>query len=235
MNDAVALVTGGAGNLGHAVTEAFLKQGVRVAVPFYRTDQPQALEPLREQYGDRLHRFALDLTTERGAEQATSQVVEWAGRLDIVAHLVGGYSGGARLADTAVDTWDRMINLNLKSAWLVARFAIPEMLRHGGGSFVFVSSRAALQDRAGAGGYAVAKAGLITLAQVIAEEYGKEGIRANAVLPGTVDTKANRQSMPNADHTRWTAPEEIAEVIAFLSSPAAASINGATIPVYGKS
>lgn len=235
MNDAVALVTGGAGNVGRAVTRAFLKKGARVAVPFYRTDQPHALEPLVEEYGDRLHKFALDLTTERGAEQAVRQVVEWAGRLDMVAHMVGGYSGGARLADTPVETWDRMIDLNLKSAWLVARFAIPKMLEHGGGSFVFVSSRAALQDRSGHGGYAVAKAGIITLAQVIAEEYGQEGIRANAVLPGTIDTEANRRSMPAAKHARWTAPEEIAEVIAFLASPSASAVNGAAVPVYGRS
>ncbi len=235
MNDAVALVTGGAGNVGRAVTHAFLERGARVAVPLYRTDQPQTLEPLVEQYGDRLHRFALDLTTERGAEQAVKQVVEWAGRLDVVAHLVGGYSGGAKLGDTAVDAWDRMIDLNLKSAYLVAHFAIPEMLEHGGGSFVFVSSRAALRDRGGHGGYAVAKSALITLAAVIAEEYGEEGIRANAVLPGTIDTEANRQSMPRAKHDNWTSPEEIAEVIAFLASSASSAINGAAVPVYGKS
>jgi NAD(P)-dependent dehydrogenase (short-subunit alcohol dehydrogenase family) len=235
MNDAVALVTGGAGNVGRAVTHAFLRQGARVAVPFYRTDQPQALEPLVEEYGERLHRFALDLTTERGAEQAVKQVVEWAGRLDVVAHLVGGYSGGAKLADTAMDAWDRMMDLNLKSAYLVAHFAIPKMLEHGGGSFVFVSSRAAVRDRAGHGGYAVAKSALITLAGVIAEEYGQDGIRANAVLPGTIDTEANRQSMPRAKHDNWTSPEQIAEVIAFLASSASAAVNGAAIPVYGKS
>jgi len=235
MNDAVSLVTGGAGNVGSAVTRAFLQQGARVAVPFYRTDPPHALESLREEYGDRLHRFALDLTTERGAEQAVQQVVEWGGRLDVVAHLVGGYSGGARLADTAVDAWDRMIDLNLKSAWLIARFAIPQMLKNGGGSFVFVSSRAALRDRSGHGGYAVAKSALITLAEVIAEEYGQDGIRANAVLPGTVYTEANRRAMPRGEHDRWTPPEEIASVIAFLASSASSAVNGAAVPVYGKS
>lgn len=235
MNDVVALVTGGAGNVGRAVTRAFLQGGARVAVPVYQTDQPQALEPLREEYGERLHRFALDLTTERGAQQAVQQVMEWAGRLDVVAHMVGGYSGGARLADTAVEAWDRMIDINLKSAWLVAHFAIPRMLEHGGGSFVFVSSRAALRDRGGHGGYAVAKSAVITLAEVIAEEYGQEGIRANVVLPGTIDTNANRRSMPRADHDRWTEPEEIASVIAFLASPAAAAVNGAAVPVYGRS
>jgi NAD(P)-dependent dehydrogenase (short-subunit alcohol dehydrogenase family) len=235
MPDRVALVTGGAGNLGRAVTQAFLAEGARVAVPLHGTDRPAALEPLRREHGDRLHTFALDLTTERGAQAAVQAVLEWAGRLDVVAHLVGAYSGGVKLADTPTETWDRMMELNLKSAWLVARYAIPAMIAAGGGSLVFVSSRAALQGRAGQGAYAVAKAGLLALVATIAEEYRDQGIRANAVLPGVIDTGANRSAMPDADHAAWTSPEEIARVIAFLASPGSAPVNGAAVPVYGRS
>jgi NAD(P)-dependent dehydrogenase (short-subunit alcohol dehydrogenase family) len=235
MPDTVALVTGGAGNLGRSVSRALLAAGSRVAVPLHKTDQPAALDPLRREYGDRLHTFALDLTTPRGAQQAIEQVVEWAGRLDVVAHLVGGYSGGAKLADTPVEVWDRMLDLNLKSAWLVARYAIPRLVQAGGGSLVFVSSRAALQDRAGQGAYAVSKAALLALVATIAEEYRDQGIRANAVLPGVMDTEANRRATPDADHSLWTAPDEVARVIAFLASAGSGPVNGAAVPVFGRS
>lgn len=235
MTESVALVTGGAGNLGRAVTRTFLERGARVAVPIYKTDRADALDPLKEEFGDRLLPFALDLTTERGANAAVEQAVEWAGRLDTVVHLVGGWRGGARLAETPIDTWERMIDLNLKSAWLMAHAAIPMMVRGGGGSLVFVSSRAARRGRAGHAAYAVAKGGICTLVEAIAEEYGEEGIRANAVLPGTVDTEDNRRAMPDADQSRWTPPEEIARVILFLALRDSAAVNGASVPVYGRS
>jgi NAD(P)-dependent dehydrogenase (short-subunit alcohol dehydrogenase family) len=235
MTDSVILVTGGAGNLGRAVTREFLERGARVAVPIYKTDSAGALDELTQEHSDRLHSFPLDLTTERGAEQAIRRVKEWGGGLDAVAHLIGGYSAAGRLAEAPLDEWDRMIDLNLRSAWLIARFAIPAMQERGGGSLVFVSSRAARKVGKGQGAYAVSKAALVTLAEVISEEYRQEGIRANAVLPGTVDTPANRASMPDADHARWTSPSEIASVIAYLASPESAAVTGAAVSVQGRS
>ena len=235
VNDRVVLVTGGAGNLGKAVTAAFLEAGARVVVPLYKTDGSESLEDLQAQHPGRLHTFALDLTTERGANQAVGQVVEWGGRIDGVAHLIGGYIGGSKLADTPIEVWDRMMDLNVKSAWLVARSAVPRMIEQGGGTMVFVSSRAARRGRSKNGAYATSKAALLTLVETLAEEYASEGIRANAVLPGTVDTEANRRAMPDADHSRWTSPAEIARVMVFLSSDQSAPVNGASIPVYGRS
>lgn len=235
MNDRVVLVTGGAGNVGRAATSAFLSAGARVVVPLYKADQARTMEGLRQAHPNRLHTFALDLTTERGADQAVGQVVEWGGRIDTVAHMVGGYLGGSKLAETPTGVWDRMMDLNLKSAWLVARSAVPRMVAQGGGSLVFVSSRAALQGRSGHAAYAVAKSALITLAESIAEEYAGDGIRANVVLPGTIDTEDNRRAMPDADHARWTPPEQIARAIVFLASAESEAINGAAIPVYGRS
>lgn len=235
MNERVVLVTGGAGNLGRAVTRAFLQAGARVAIPFHKTDQPDALDALKHQYEGRIFTFALDLTTERGAKAAVEQVSEWAGQLNAVAHLVGGFTGGARVGDTPAEVWERMINLNLRSAWLIAGAAIPEMVQRGGGAMVFVSSRRVWYERGNYGAYAVSKAGLHTLAQTISEEYADEGVRANVVLPGTVDTPENRAAMPGADFERWTSPEEIARVIVFLASAASGPVNGAVIPVFGRS
>lgn len=234
MIDSVALIPGGAGNLGRAVTRAFLERGARVAVPFYKTDHHDVLDALKGEYGERLLTFALDLSTERGADAAVGQVLEWAGRLDTVAHLVGGWSGGIPLHETPAEVWDRMMDLNLKSAWLVARAAIPALRRGGGGSLVFVSARAAREGRAGNSAYAVSKAALVVLAEAIAEEYGEEGVRASAVLPGTLDTEDNRRAMPGADPTRWTSPEEVARVILFLAAPESGAVNGASVPVYGR-
>lgn len=231
MNDSVVLITGGAGNVGREVTRAFLREGARVAVPVYKTDASNALDPLREEFGPRLFSFALDLTTERGAQEAVREVVEWGGRLAALVHLVGGYTGGRPLTDTAVEAWDRMMDLNLKSAWLTARFAIPVMLRQGGGSIVFVSSRGAFENRAGNVAYAVSKAALLTLAETVVEEFGDRGIRANVIVPSTVDTPANRRTMPDADRSRWTDPERIGSTILDLVAGRANAANGAAVPV----
>lgn len=234
--DFVALVPGGAGNLGRAVTRILLEGGARVAVPFYKTDAADALDPAKAEWGDRLHTFALDLTTERGAEAAIRQTVEWGGGLDAVCHLIGGFRGGGmRLAETPFELWERMLTLNLRSAWLVTHAAVPALVARGGGSVVYVGSRAAVQGHAGRAAYSVSKAALGTLAAAVAEEYAAERVRANVVLPGMVDTPDNRAAMPDADHTRWTPPEQIARVIHFLMSPVSEPINGTAIPVYGRS
>ena len=228
----VVLVTGGSGGLGSAVTEAFLADGWRVAVPTHSAGGSDALTGLAERHEGRLTWFPADLATEAGAGEAVARTANWGGRLDAVVHTVGGYAGGAPLHETAVDDWDRMMSINLRSAFLIARAAIPRLPE--GGSIVFVSSRAALKGRKGHAAYAVSKAALLTLAEAIAEEY-RGRVRANAVLPGTIDTPANRASMPDAKHDAWTRPEEIARVILFLASGASGVVSGGAVPVYGES
>lgn len=235
MSEPVVLVTGGAGNLGRVVTRRFLDAGWRVAVPLHKTDSKDALADAVRDHPGRLQTFLLDLTTERGAQAAIRQTTEWAGRLDAVAHTVGGWLGGMALTDTPIEGWDRMMDLNVKSAYLVARFAIPAMARAGGGSMVVVSARASQQDRAGNVAYAVSKAALNALVAGLHDEYRKEGVRFNAVLPGTIDTPANRAAMPNADPSHWTTPDEIARVVLFLAGPESRSVSGALVPVAGES
>lgn len=229
----VAFISGGAGNLGRAVTAAFLAAGWRISVALHHTDARDALDGLKAAHPGRVSTCFLDLTTERGADSAITQTVQWGGRLDAVVHLMGAWHGGAKVGDTAVGVWDAMLAVNLTSAFLLARAATGRM--PDGGSFVFVSSRAAVEQRANNGAYAVSKAGLLVLAETIAEEYRGTGIRANAVLPGTIDTPANRRAMPDADASKWTPPDEIARVILFLASPESAPVNGAAVPVYGRS
>lgn len=228
--DRVALITGGSGALGRACVEAFLDDGWRVAVPMHRS--AGGLREIARRHGDRLTWFESDLTGEEGAGGTVDRVCEWAGRLDAVVHTVGAYEAAPSVHETPVDTWDRMMDVNLRSAFLVARAALPRLREDG--TLVFVSSRAALRGRKGHAAYAVSKAALLTLVEAIAEET-RGTARANAVLPGTIDTPANREAMPGADHASWTPPEEIARVILFLSSPQSAPVNGAAIPVYGQS
>lgn len=231
----VAFISGGAGNLGRAVTAAFLDAGWRISVALHHADARDALDPLKSAHPGRVSTCFLDLGTERGADSAITQTVQWGGRLDAVVHLMGAWHGGAKVADTTLGVWDAMLAVNLTSAFLLARTAIPRMQEGGGGALVFVSSRAAVEQRAKNGAYAVAKSGLLVLAETIAEEYRETGIRANAVLPGTIDTPANRRAMPAADASKWTPPDEIARVILFLASPESAPVNGAAVPVYGRS
>ncbi|HEX8394078.1 MAG TPA: SDR family oxidoreductase [Longimicrobium sp.] len=230
MSDRVALVTGGAGGLGRAVTAAFLETGWRVAVPTHHSGGTEALEALAAAHGDRLTWFAADLTREEGAEFTVRQTTEWAGRLDAVVHTVGGYAGGHPLHETPVADWDRMMDLNLRGAFLLVRAAVPRMTE--GGTMVFVSSGAARAGRKGHAAYAISKAALLTLAEAVAEE-NRGRLRVNAVLPGTIDTPANRAAMPGADTRSWTPPERIARTILFLSSPESAPVSGASVPVDG--
>lgn len=227
----VTLVTGGAGNLGLAVTAAFMDAGWRVAVPVH-SGPGEGLGELAARHEGRVTWFAADLAADDGAERAVAQTVEWAGRMDAAVHTMGGYAGGHSIPETPVDEWDRMMSLNLRSSFLLARAAIPRM--GAGGALVFVASRAALSGRKGHAAYAVSKAALLTLVEAIAEE-NRGGVRANAVLPGTIDTAANRAAMPGADASRWTPPEEIARVVLFLASPDSAPVSGAAVPVYGQS
>lgn len=225
MSDRVVLVTGGTGGLGRAVVAAFLDAGWRVAVPTHRGGD-DALAALG--HGDRLTSFAADLTTEEGAALSVRRTTEWAGGLDAVVHTVGGYAGGHPLHETTVAEWDRMMDINLRGAFLLVRAAVPRI--RPGGTMVFVSSRAALTGRRGHAAYAISKAALLTLTEAVAEE-NRGRLRVNAVLPGTIDTPANRKAMPGADTASWTAPEEIARVILFLASPESGAVTGATVPV----
>jgi len=231
----VAFISGGAGNLGRAVTAAFLEAGWRVSVALHHTDAKNALDPLKAAHPGRVSTCLLDLSKELGAASAITQTVQWGGRLDAVAHLMGGWAGGEKVADTSLGEWEAMMGVNLTSAFLLTRAALPRMLEGGGGSLVYVSSRAAREQRAGNAAYAVSKAGLLVLAESVAEEYGGQGIRANAVLPGTMDTPANRRAMPNADFAKWISTDDVARVILFLASSESAPVNGAAVPVYGRS
>jgi NAD(P)-dependent dehydrogenase (short-subunit alcohol dehydrogenase family) len=158
------------------------------------------------------------------------EVIRSSGRLDALVNLVGGFATG-RLVETDVSLWQRMLNMNLTSAFLLSQAVLPFMLQRRHGRIVHVAARAALEPFAGAAAYIVSKAGLIGLIRTLAPELEGSGVTVNAVLPSTIDTPANRRAMPAADPSKWTRPDSIAQMLTFLASDAASQTNGALIPI----
>jgi NAD(P)-dependent dehydrogenase (short-subunit alcohol dehydrogenase family) len=233
LRDRTFIVTGGTGDLGGAVTREFLEAGARLAVTWRHERAWRALEPELAAYGDDVAGFRMDVTDPSDVSRGVSLIVEQFGAVHGVAHLVGGFDF-ATVENTSADILDRMLDMNLCSAFHVAKAAAPVIRAAGGGKLLFVSARAALQGASGLGAYAASKAGVIALVQTLADEYRDANIQTNCVLPSIIDTPANRTAMPDADFTRWVAPADIARVLRFLASSDAEVISGAAIPVYGR-
>lgn len=227
-------MTGGTGALGSAVTRRFLEDGHRVAATWVVADEKTALEETLGSLGrERRMLVDTDVTDETSVAAAIERVAASLGPIEVLVHLVGAWKGGERVHEHSVGTWQRMQDLNLKSAFLCSRAVLPSMLERDWGRIVLVSSRTARQGRAGQAGYAVAKAGVAVLAETIAEETRGTSVTANVVAPSTLDTPANRRAMPDADASRWVTPEDVAASIAYLASEPAGQLRGAWLPVYG--
>jgi len=227
-----AIVTGATGALGGAVVKQLLAQGARVAVP-YRENE--AWRRLRETTGAGPQLVGLEAVLDEAAGArgfVDEALAALGGRLDALALVAGGWAGGVPFEQAPEEEWPRMLRQNLDTAAHVCRAALPALLK-GGGSVVAVGSHAAETDGAGMAAYAVAKSALHALVRVLAAENRARGVRFNAVLPGTIDTAANRAAMPKADRSSWTAPEAIARTVAFLLSPDSAPVSGALLPVDG--
>jgi NAD(P)-dependent dehydrogenase (short-subunit alcohol dehydrogenase family) len=225
------LVAGGTGGLGRAVSLAFLAEGARVAVTYRSEQEFVALRRSAGGHAELLQGFRTDVTSE--AE--TAQLVGSIGSPDVVVNAVGGYAGGLALWQTGLDVFERMMSLNVRAGFVLARGVVPGMVKRGSGAIVNVSSRAAVEHAAGACAYAASKAAALAMMDCLAADLKGTGVRANTVLPSIIDTEANRQAMPGANFAQWPKPEEVATVILFLSSDEARLIDGAAVPVYGAS
>ena len=223
------VVAGGTGGLGRAVSLAFLGEGGRVFVTYRSDAEYLALTQASGELSDSLQGFRADVTSE--AE--TAQVVKSIGIPDILVNAVGAYAGGLALWRTGVDVFERMMSLNVRSGFVLARAFVPGMVERGSGAIVNVSSRAAVDHAPGASAYAASKAAALAMMDSLAADLNGTGVRANTVLPSIIDTETNRRAMPGADFSKWPKPEEIAVVILFLCSDEARLIHGAAVPVYG--
>jgi NAD(P)-dependent dehydrogenase (short-subunit alcohol dehydrogenase family) len=228
----VVLVTGGTGALGSAVTRAFLQEGASVAVTYRAPQEYENLQSSLATAAARLRGHPTDVTNEAQMLRTLAAIEEEFHRLDGLVSTVGGWSGGTKLWEAEGATLERMLDLNLRSAFVCARTLVPMLLRQGrGGYMINVAARAAVDQPAGAGAYAASKAAAVALMHSLAMDLKGSGIRVNSILPNIIDTPANRRAMPRADFGTWTTPEEIAQVILFLCTPDARAVNGAAIPV----
>jgi NAD(P)-dependent dehydrogenase (short-subunit alcohol dehydrogenase family) len=223
------IVTGGTGALGRAVVLRLLARGARVAVPYRDEKDWHALQETAGA-GAALFGAAAELADARRAGAFVDEAARAMGVLDGVALAAGGWAGGKRFDEAPEDEWPRMLATNLGTVAHVCRAALPH-LRKQGGAIVAVGARAAEAGGAGMAAYAVSKVAVHALVRVLALENRDLGVRVNAVLPGTIDTPANRRAMPDADPSKWTSPSAIAGVVAFLLSPESAPTTGALVPV----
>jgi len=229
MTGRVAIVSGGTGALGQAVVHRLLDAKATVAIPYA---VPAELDALRARLGsaaEAVHAAETDVTDEAAFADFAKGVLGAYGRIDVLVNGVGGFAGGDLLS-TPVAEWQRMMTLNLTSAVVGCRAALPAMTAAGYGRVVNIASRAVVPPLGGFIAYTVSKTAVITLTQALAREVGR-GITVNAVMPSTMDTPGNRQAMPDADRSSWVSTDAVAELIAFLASDAAASISGAAIPI----
>lgn len=231
-----AVVTGGTGALGSAVVRALLEAGARVAVPFRREGELERLRAAASLGAEApLSGARLDLTDETAVLDFFESVAEDRGGLDVLVNAAGGFAGGQPAHETPWAVWQEQLDLNLRTAVIASRGAAREMVKRGGGAIVNVSSRPATQDGKNLAAYAASKRAVLALTDAMAAELKDSGVTVNAVLPSVIDTPANRRDNPSADYSKWPKPEEIAAVILFLVGTQARLVNGAHVPVYGRS
>jgi NAD(P)-dependent dehydrogenase (short-subunit alcohol dehydrogenase family) len=226
MPEKTVLVTGANGGLGMHVTQALLEAGFAVV----------GLAPkIRQSDFDHANFTAVAATLDSldAAKKATDTIIGRFGRIDVLAHLVGGFAGGQTVADTDDATFQRMFDMNLNSAFHMLRAIVPYMRKVGGGRIIAIGSRAAEAPGPSVGAYSASKAALVSLIRTVALENKDAGITANVILPGTMDTLANRKAMPGADTSQWVQPASVASLIVWLAGDAGKDVTGAAIPVYG--
>jgi NAD(P)-dependent dehydrogenase (short-subunit alcohol dehydrogenase family) len=229
----VVLITGGTGALGKTLTQRFISSGATTVATYLKDEK---IEAIKGQNTINAELIKADVTREEQVIKLISTIVERFGHIDILVNSVGGYLGGKSVTELEEREWDLMMNLNLKSAFLISKYVIPVMKTSGpGGKIVHISSKTGLKSEGQDSAYAASKSGLIRLVESIAQETKELGINVNCILPSVIDTEANRRAMPRADFSRWVKTDDLTNVVFFLCSQEAKVITGAAIPTYGLS
>jgi NAD(P)-dependent dehydrogenase (short-subunit alcohol dehydrogenase family) len=226
LQDQVVVITGAKGGLGTFVTNAFLDAGARVigvSRSIAGSDFPRV----------GFSAMPAELSSGENARKLIDAIVAKSGRIDGLVHLMGGFAGGQSVAETDDVIFDRMIDVNLRSAFHVIRAVLPQMRAQGAGRIIAIGSKAAVEPAPMAGAYGASKAALVSLIRTVARENADRGVTANVVLPGTMDTPINRVAMPGADPSKWVQPGQVASLLVHLASRHASQINGAAIPIFG--
>lgn len=233
-NGQVALVTGASGNLGKAVVDAFYQADAKVVAVDRSIGKMGELFSGWLESKDVLLAEGVDVTDPQAIDRVVQDVLGHFGKIDVLVNAVGGYRAGTPVHQTLPETWDFLMNLNARSAFTVSRSVIPAMLDRGRGKIINIAASTALKGSANSAAYSASKSAVARLTESMSDEYKRQGINVNAVLPGTIDTPQNRGAMPDANFSLWVSPEAIARVILFLASEDASPIHGALIPVFGR-
>ncbi len=232
-SDRVAVVTGASGALGGVVARSLFAAGARLVLVDRQTDRLPELWPEAASASDRLHFVACDLADAAAVGEIVAALAERLGRIDHLFNIAGAYRGGETIEEASDETWRMLWEANFLSALHLCRAVVPGMRRRGSGTIVNVGSKASLGGDAGAAPYSIAKTAVVRLTESLAAEVKHEGVRVNAVLPGTIDTPANRRAMPDADPREWVELQALADAMLFLSSPLARAVTGVALPVFG--
>jgi NAD(P)-dependent dehydrogenase (short-subunit alcohol dehydrogenase family) len=223
------VATGGTGALGRAVVDAFLALGDRVVVPWIlKEERDEALSRWRRELDAGL---AVLVEADLAEDVDARELARVAGAAEVLVNGIGGFAGGDAFVDTPLELWDRMYRMNVRTAVAATRALLPAMLAARRGVVINVASQAARNRPPTIAAYAASKAAIVVLTESLQKEVANAGIRVCAVAPDTIDTPANRRAMPEADFSRWTPPERIAQTIAWLASDAASTVRGAIVPV----
>jgi len=227
----IVLVTGAFGALGAAVARRFLAQGARLALIDHASVPEWTVHTFPAPH---MHAGGVDLTDPAATNAAVRTVVGGDGVLDVLVNVAGGFRAQALAAGDAA-IWEQMFAMNLKTAVVTSQAALPYLKNRGAGRIINIGAGAAARGHAAMGAYTASKAGVERLSESLADELKDLNITVNTILPGTLDTPANRAAMPKADTTRWVHPDAVADVIVFLASDAARAVTGAAIRVFGRS
>ena len=234
LKNKVAIITGGTGALGRGVVKKFLDEGARVLTTYIVERECEECRELLSSYEKSLIYKLTDVTVETDMMEAVDTVIKSFGKIDFLINIVGGFLY-KELKDTTVEEFDKMIDMNLKSCFICCKSVIPEMIDKSYGKIINIAAKPALKGSAGMSVYGASKAGVARITESLADEVKDFNINVNAVIPGTIDTPRNRKDMPDRDFSKWVKPEELAEVILNLCLDDSKLINGAVIPVLGKS
>lgn len=229
-----AVITGAAGNLGHAVAQAFAREGASVALVDLAA---VGLNEVRAELGAEVDCLAIptDLIQPESVSDMAHRILAHFKHIDILANIAGGFTMGPPLHETEDRDWNFMMDLNARTVFNCCRAFIPHMMEQGSGAIINVSARAAKESKPYMAPYCASKAAVISLTESLAAEHRLNGITVNCILPGTLDTPQNRAAMPSAAHKNWVPPAALADVVLFLASDAARCVTGAALPVYGRS
>jgi NAD(P)-dependent dehydrogenase (short-subunit alcohol dehydrogenase family) len=239
----VVMITGGTGALGKVLTKSFLNCNPKAIISTYRSEtelqelkaEVNSLSDSSTKLTTAIEFIKTDVTKENEIKKVFSDIIQRHEQIHILVNVVGGYIGGKSSTELDESEWDKMFNINLKSAFLISKNVLPIMMMNHYGKIVHISSRTGIKAEGNDSAYAASKAGLIRFVESVSQEVKESNININCVLPTIIDTKANRIAMPGADYSKWINPEDLSNVIMFLCSDYSKIINGSAIPTYGLS